>query len=46
MFTGYNLQEFMLQFDTAEKCKKYLFELKWQEGFTCARCKHRGHCNT
>lgn len=46
MFTGYNLQEFIFQFDTPEKCKKYLFNLKWQDGFTCIRCKHKGHCNT
>lgn len=46
MFTGYNLSEFMSQFSSSEKCRKYLFELKWKAGFVCVRCCHKGFCNT
>jgi hypothetical protein len=46
MFTGYNLQEFIMEFNSIEKCKKYLFDLKWEAGFKCVRCGHKGHCNT
>jgi hypothetical protein len=33
MFTGYNLQEFIMEFNSEEKCKNYLFKLKWEGGF-------------
>lgn len=46
MFTGYNLSEFMTQFNSKEKCSKYLFDLKWNGGFVCVRCFHKGFCNT
>jgi len=46
MFTGYNLSEFITQFDSVEKCKKYLFDLKWSGGFVCVRCCHKSFCNT
>ena len=46
MFTGYNLQEFILEFNSEEKCKKYLYDIKWALGFACVRCGHKGHCNT
>jgi hypothetical protein len=46
MFTGYNLQEFIMEFNSEEKCKNYLFKLKWEGGFRCVRCGHRGYCNT
>lgn len=46
MFTGYNLQDFISAFNTEEKCKSYLFKLKWKEGFACGRCGHKGHCHT
>ena len=46
MFTGYNLQEFIMAFNTEEKCRRYLFDLKWASGFKCVRCGHPGHCNT
>lgn len=46
MFTGYNLQDFILEFSTAEKCQKYLFDLKWSSGFSCVRCTHKGYCHT
>lgn len=46
MFTGYKIQEFISQFDTEEKCKMYLYERKWQDGFRCKKCNHLGHCTT
>ncbi len=35
-----------MEFNSIEKCKKYLFDLKWEAGFKCVRCGHKGHCNT
>lgn len=38
MFIDYNLQEFISQFNTPDKCKNYLFDLKWQEEGFYNRC--------
>lgn len=35
------LTEFEARFSTDEDCRRYLFELRWPEGFVCPRC--RGH---
>ena len=32
------LAEFEACFSTEEDCRKYLFELRWPEGFVCPRC--------
>lgn len=39
-FKGTNLIEFMEQFSTEEKCKNYLLEIKWKDGFVCDKCGH------
>jgi len=33
--------EFEQRFATEETCRKYLFQLRWPEGFCCPRCDHR-----
>jgi transposase-like protein len=33
--------EFEQRFATEEACRKYLFQLRWPEGFCCPRCGHR-----
>lgn len=33
--------EFEQRFATEETCRKYLFQLRWPEGFCCPRCGHR-----
>lgn len=39
-FKGTNLIEFMDRFSTEEKCKNYLLEMKWKNGFICDKCNH------
>lgn len=33
--------EFEKSFTTEEECRKYLYKMRWPEGFCCPRCKHR-----
>ncbi len=33
--------EFEQYFATEEACRKYLYQLRWPEGFVCPRCGHR-----
>lgn len=40
LFKGQNLLEFAERFSTDEKCKEYLSEIKWGDGFTCVKCSH------
>lgn len=42
-FKGTNLIEFMDRFSTEEKCKNYLLEIKWKDGFVCDKCKHTSY---
>ncbi|MEQ9405627.1 MAG: IS1595 family transposase [Cyclobacteriaceae bacterium] len=39
-FKGTNLIEFMERFSNEEKCKNYLMEMKWKDGFECDKCAH------
>lgn len=32
------MQDFMDRFSTEASCRKYLFEVRWAEGFKCPRC--------
>ncbi len=38
MFTGKSHRDFYKYFQTQDQCKKYLFDLKWEQGFCCKRC--------
>lgn len=40
IFKGQNLLEFSDRFKTDKECKKYLAEIKWQDGFECLKCGH------
>lgn len=40
IFKGENLVAFTTRFSSDEDCKKYLSEIKWEEGYECRRCKH------
>ncbi len=42
IFKGQNIIEFTQRFKTDEDCKKYLSELKWNQGFICRKCAHKG----
>lgn len=39
-FTGTDLLSFSDYFSSEEKCKKYLTELKWADGYKCKNCGH------
>ena len=41
IFKGQNLLEFAKRFNTDEDCKKYLADIKWKDGFECAKCGHK-----
>ena len=34
-----DFQEFLEQFKDEESCRKYLFEMRWPNGFVCPNCK-------
>ena len=42
MFQGVSIGEFQKFFQTEDDCKQYLFDLKWQHGYCCRRCKFKG----
>ncbi len=33
-----NMVEFMKRFDSEEKCREYLYHIRWPEGFVCPKC--------
>ena len=33
-----NLREFDTRFSSEERCREYLFKLRWPDGFCCPRC--------
>lgn len=43
IFEGRSIIRFSHLFSTEEKCKKYLYEVKWKNGFLCSKCNHT-HC--
>lgn len=40
-FKGMNLINFINRFSNNEKCKQYLVEHKWRDGFNCSKCSHK-----
>jgi hypothetical protein len=40
MFKGVTISEFHEKFKTDSDCLDYLYELKWEKGFECRKCKH------
>lgn len=40
IFRGENLLEFTERFSSDEKCKEYLAEYKWKDGYKCKKCGH------
>ena len=40
IFKGMNLIEFIERFPNEEKCKEYLADIKWKDGFRCSKCDH------
>lgn len=41
MFEGLSLLNFNDKFSTDEKCYEYLSEIKWQNGYQCAKCGYQ-----
>lgn len=46
MFKGTDIFEFFDQFSTDEQCLSYLYNAKWKDGFTCAKCGNTSCCKT
>jgi transposase-like protein len=42
IFKGQGVIEFTKSFQNEVDCKKYLAELKWEDGFACRKCGHKG----
>ncbi|MEB0262041.1 IS1595 family transposase [Mucilaginibacter sp. 10I4] len=40
MFKGVNIIEFSERFATDDACRKYLSEIKWENGYQCGKCGH------
>ncbi|MBD0379017.1 transposase [Paenibacillus sedimenti] len=40
-FTNMSLEQFQCQYSTEDACAKYVFHIKWPNGFICPRCEHR-----
>lgn len=43
-FKSLSLFEFQSRFPDSDKCREYLAELKWKDGYSCAKCGHGKHC--
>ena len=41
-----NIMEFEQQFDSENKCREYLTQLRWPEGFRCPKCQGRKYWMT
>ena len=35
-----SIEEFEARFSSEERCREYVFQLRWPEGFRCPRCEH------
>lgn len=46
MFKGTNIIDFVKQFDTKDKCLRYLSSLKWRRGFFCSKCSNASWSKT
>lgn len=40
MFNGIAISEFNKFFKTEQDCQRYLFELKWKDGYQCRKCNY------
>jgi transposase-like protein len=40
LFTGQNIFKFADKFKTDQDCLSYLADIKWANGYICAKCKH------
>ena len=40
IFTGLNSINFHRKFNNDEDCLRYVSEIKWEEGYSCKRCKN------
>lgn len=40
MFKGKSIYDFREEFTSSDDCMQYLFDLKWCNGYKCAKCSH------
>lgn len=45
MFKGLNILEFTEKFSTDDKCRAYLSDQKWENGYRCGNCNHTHYHN-
>lgn len=45
MFKGLNILEFTETFSTDDKCRAYLSQQKYENGYQCGNCGYEGHYN-
>lgn len=38
-----NFQEFLSRFQNEDDCRRYLFEVRWSDGFACPKCKSKSY---
>ncbi len=43
-FKSLSLFEFQARFPNDDKCKEYLADLKWGNGYKCIKCGHENYC--
>lgn len=43
-FQSLTIFEFQEKFKSDEDCLEYLSNIKWSQGFTCKKCKHKNFC--
>ncbi len=44
MFKGINIIDFTNRFSNEDSCRKYLADLKWENGYVCKKCSHKNYC--
>lgn len=44
IFEGRNMLNFIKELPNDDKCREYLAKYKWQDGFTCSKCKGKKGC--
>ena len=43
-FKSLSLFEFQSRFPDSDRCREYLAELKWKDGYACSKCGHGKYC--
>ncbi len=44
-FKSLSLFEFQSRFADGDKCRQYLADLKWEDGYKCSKCGQGKYCS-